>query len=209
MVDVQLVRQGISDCRVLDAMRRVPREKFVPADWRHSAYEDNAVPIGCEQTISQPYTVAFMCESLQLSGDEKVLEIGTGSGYGAAVLSLLARSICTIERIPELADEARVRLTALGYNNVQVVTGDGTLGLPDEAPFDAVVVTAGAESIPEPLIQQLRVGGRVVIPIGGYQETLQMRRLTKFENEMRVEELGRFTFVPLIGESGAQLREPD
>ena len=169
MVENQLASHGIADSRVLDAMGRVPRELFVLPEMRDTAYEDGPLPIGFGQTISQPYTVAFMCEALRLDGTEKVLEIGAGSGYAAAVLSLLTKSVFTIERVPELAEQARSQLVELGYDNVQVITGDGTLGLPAEAPFDAIVVTAGAETLPDTYIQQLRPGGRIVIPIGEYR----------------------------------------
>jgi protein-L-isoaspartate(D-aspartate) O-methyltransferase len=202
MVDTQIAGHGIRDERVLDAMRRVPREKFVQLEKRDAAYEDGPLSIGFGQTISQPFTVAFMCQALQLTGTEKVLEIGTGSGYGAAVLSLLAKSVHSIERIPELADQARFRLEELGMDNVAVITGDGTLGLASEAPFDAIVVTAGAESLPDAYVEQVRLNGRIVIPIGGYRHDQQMYRYTRQERELQVERLGGFVFVPLIGKYG-------
>lgn len=202
MVDEQLREHGISDERVLEAMGRVPREEFVPADLRDAAYEDGPLPIGSGQTISQPFTVAIMCQALQLGGTEKVLEIGAGSGYSAAILSLLAKSVYTIERVPELAEGARARLTRLGYDNVRVRVGDGTLGLPDEAPFDAIVVTAGAESLPDAYVRQLCPGGRIVIPIGEYRYNQTMYRFTRLDEELRVENLGGFAFVPLIGRYG-------
>lgn len=202
MVDEQLREHGISDERVLEAMGRVPREEFVPADLRDAAYEDGPLPIGSGQTISQPFTVAIMCQALQLGGTEKVLEIGAGSGYSAAILSLLAKSVYTIERVPELAEGARARLDRLGYDNVRVRVGDGTLGLPDEAPFDAIVVTAGAETLPDAYVRQLRPGGRIVIPIGEYRYNQTMYRFTRLDEELRVENLGGFAFVPLIGRYG-------
>jgi protein-L-isoaspartate(D-aspartate) O-methyltransferase len=197
MVVEQLERRGIRDPRVLEAMEWVPRQEFVPPELIDLAYEDRALPIGLEQTISQPYTVAFMCQEARLSADDKVLEIGTGSGYGAAVLSLLASEVHTIERVAELFESARERLTRLGYQNVSVYLDDGTLGLPQEAPFNAIVVAAGAESLPEAYKEQLGEGGRLVIPIGppAYQ---QMVRLTRRGDQFDREDLGSFGFVPLV-----------
>jgi protein-L-isoaspartate(D-aspartate) O-methyltransferase len=197
MVVQQLERRGIRDPRVLEAMEWVPREEFVPPDLRDMTYEDRALPIGLEQTISQPYTVAFMCQEARLSADDKVLEIGTGSGYGAAVLSLLAREVHTVERIAELSRAAEERLARLGYHNVRVYLDDGTLGLPQEAPFDAILVTAGAESLPEAYQQQLADNGRLVVPIGppAYQ---QMVRLTRRGDRFIQDDLGSFGFVPLV-----------
>lgn len=202
MVDEQLREHGISDERVLDAMGRVPREDFVPDELRGAAYEDGPLPIGCGQTISQPYTVAFMCQALQLTGPEKVLEIGAGSGYGAAVLSRLAAQVFTVERIPELARSARANLAQAGCENVYVVAGDGTLGLPDEAPFDGIVVTAGAETLPDAYVRQLKPGGRIVIPVGRSRYGQTMYRFTRGDEHLRVENLGGFAFVPLIGKYG-------
>ena len=207
MVDEQLREHGISDERVLDAMRRVPREEFVPEELRDAAYEDGPLPIGFGQTISQPFTVAFMCQALQLEGTEKVLEIGAGSGYGAAVLSLLASSVFTVERVPGLVNSARARLTRTGYENVNVVAGDGTLGLPDEAPFDAIVVTAGAETLPDAYVRQLRAGGRIVIPLGRSRHSQTMYRFTRIDEQLQVENLGGFAFVPLIGRYGWHERD--
>lgn len=198
MVDEQLLPRGIADARVLRAMRTVPREEFVPEVERYLAYADRPLPIGHEQTISQPYTVAFMCEALQLRGGERVLEIGTGSGYGAAVLSELAVRVDTIERIPELAVAAQACLERLGYDNVRVFSGDGTLGLPDEAPFDAIVVTAGGETLPEAFVQQVRDGGRIVIPLGPAGESQTMYRFTRVHDRLQQEDLGGFSFVPLV-----------
>jgi protein-L-isoaspartate(D-aspartate) O-methyltransferase len=178
MVVDQLERRGISDPRVLEAMEWVPREEFVPPEMVGLAYEDRALAIPFEQTISQPYTVAFMCEAARLRADDKVLEIGTGSGYGAAVLSLLAREVHTVERIDELFHAARERLSGLGYENIHVYRDDGTLGLPDEAPFNAIVVTAGAELLPAAYQEQLADGGRLVIPIGppAFQQMIRLTR---------------------------------
>jgi protein-L-isoaspartate(D-aspartate) O-methyltransferase len=200
MVDRQLRRRGIDDTRVLDAMLRVPRDKFVPANVIPAAYDDAAQPIGHEQTISQPYTVAFMCQAAKLKGNERVLEVGTGSGYGAAVLSEIASHVFTIERIPALAEQAKQRLERLGYENVTVVLGDGTLGLPDEAPFDAIVVTAAGRELPGPYKDQLVDGGRIVIPIGGLYCGQVMYCFTRCGEDWITEDLGGFAFVPLIGQ---------
>ncbi len=202
MVDQQLRGRGISDPRVLQAMAAVPREAFVPESRRHEAYDDGPLPIGFGQTISQPYTVAFMCEALQLRGGERVLEIGTGSGYGAAVLSLLADEVYTVERVPELAREAQQRLQQLGYANVHVCVGDGTLGWPPAAPYDAIVVTAGGSGLPEPYLQQLAEGGRIVIPLGSNPYSQSLYRFVRCHGELRVEHLGAFAFVPLVGAHG-------
>lgn len=202
MVEGQLRDRGISDEAVLSAMSRVPREEFVPQDLQHSAYDDRALPIGYGQTISQPFTVAFMCEALKLTGSETVLEIGTGSGYGAAVLSHMAQFVYTVERIPELAEQAQDRLARLGYSNVVVQRADGTLGLPDRGPFDSMAVTAGAEFLPEAYREQLAEGGRLVIPIGPYRSSQTMFRFTKRDGRLVSENLGMFAFVPLIGKHG-------
>jgi protein-L-isoaspartate(D-aspartate) O-methyltransferase len=195
----QLRRRGIVDERVLQAMADVPREKFVPEALLDRAYEDHALPIGLDQTISQPFTVAFMCEALQLTGDETVLEIGTGSGYGACVLSRLAAWVDTIERLPELAEAARERIRRLDYRNIRVHIGDGSLGLPNEAPFDAIIATAGAEHCPAALVEQLADGGRIVIPIGDSPRQQILMRYTRRGDELHSEPLGDFAFVPLIG----------
>ncbi len=202
MVDEQLRERGMRDERVLQAMRTVPREEFVDKYLRDRAYDDGPLPIGFGQTISQPFTVAFMCEALQLTGTERVLEIGTGSGYAAAVLSLLAHEVFTIERIPALAEQARQRLDRLEFHNVHVAAGDGTLGLPEHAPYGAIVVTAGAATLPHPYLEQLAVGGRIVIPVGGYPFGQTMYRYTKQPEGVQVEDLGGFAFVPLIGHYG-------
>ena len=197
MVVEQLERRGIRDPRVLEAMEWVPRHEFVPAQLLDAAYEDRALPIGLEQTISQPYTVAFMCQEARLTASDKVLEIGTGSGYCAAVLSLLAAEVHTIERIEELYQTARERLTRLGYKNVHCYLADGTTGLASEAPFDAIICTAGAEVLPAAYKQQLADAGRLIIPVGPHSHQ-QMLRLTRHADKFHREELGTFGFVPLI-----------
>ena len=201
-IEQQLVARGIADARVLDAMRRVARDAFVPDESRALAYADRALPIGSGQTISQPYMVAVMTEALGLTGTERVLDVGTGSGYQAAILAELAREVITIERRPELAAAARQRLASLGYANVEVLVGDGTLGSPAHAPFDAILVAAAAPRVPEPLKEQLSIdGGRLVVPVGpADQQTLHivMRSLAGFAERVGV----GCVFVPLIGEQG-------
>ena len=201
MVTNQIARRGIRDRAVLRAMLAVPREAFLPPELAEFAYEDHPLPIAEGQTISQPYIVALMTAAAELRPTDRVLEIGTGSGYAAAVLSRLAHWVHTIERIDALATLARQRLAALGYDNVTVHTGDGTLGLPSEAPFDGIVVTAGGLRLPPPLAEQLAIGGRLVIPLqnGGGQS---MRRFTRHEQGLEEENLGAFAFVPLIGTFG-------
>jgi len=192
---------GIRDERVLSAMARVPRHLFVPPELVPYAYEDRPLPIGAGQTISQPYIVALSTQALELSLQDRVLEIGTGSGYQAAVLAELAGEVYTVERLPELSQAARERLERLGYRNLHFRVGDGTKGWPDEAPFDAILVTAAAPKVPQSLVEQLAEGGRLVIPIGGResQDLWLMRRRTR-----RLEKvyLCPCTFVPLIGEEG-------
>ena len=198
MVDEQIVRRGIVDERVLAAMRRVPRHLFVDEALRDRAYGDHALPIGEEQTISQPYIVALMTSLLRLTGQEKVLEIGTGSGYQTAVLAEIARRVCSIERLPRLAQRARAMLDGLGYSNVWVRVGSGTLGWPDEAPFDRIVVTAGGPSVPPPLFEQLSAGGIMILPLGD----LEAQTLTVVENvngTMRLTPHGDCKFVRLVG----------
>jgi protein-L-isoaspartate(D-aspartate) O-methyltransferase len=202
MVDEQLVSRGIQDRHVLDAMREVPRHEFVLPQWRDEAYEDWPLPIGLGQTISQPLTVAYMVQALRLTGIERVLEIGTGSGYGAAVLARLALEVHTVERIPQLANRAADKLASLGFNNVEVHVDDGTLGLPAHVPFDAIVVTAGGEQLPPPYVEQLSEGGRIVIPIGERTEGQQLMRFTKYAGKLIEENLGLFAFVPLVGKFG-------
>jgi protein-L-isoaspartate(D-aspartate) O-methyltransferase len=201
MVERQLRRRGISDERVLEAMREVPRELFVPENQRRRAYADSALPIGSGQTISQPWIVAAICQALELQGTERVLEIGTGSGYSAAVLARLAAEVVTIERHAELAQEAAERLRELGVTNVEVVVGDGSRGLPDRAPFEAIAVHATAPGPPMSLLEQLAPGGRLVVPIasrGADMLTLYRRR----DGEVVTEVIGPCRFVPLIGEEG-------
>jgi len=201
MVETQIRARGVRDARVLAAMTHVPREEFVPVELREQAFTDHPLPIESGQTISQPFTVAFMAEALQLKGTEKVLEIGTGSGYAAAVLSRLAGEVHTIERIPELARTAQATLKRLDYCNVHVHTGDGTLGLPQEAPFDAIVVTASGDHLPAPFKSQLAAGGRIVMPVGD-EGSQRMFLWTSMPDGLAAEDLGRFIFVPLIGVHG-------
>ena len=196
MVDTQLIPRGIKDRYVLNAMRKVPRHLFMPKYMRHDAYEDMALPIGEGRTISQPYMVASMTELLELRGDEKVLEIGTGSGYQAAILAELAKEVYTIERIPSLADEARQRLKELGYKNVFVFVGDGTKGLEEKAPFDRIIITAAAPDMPEPLKNQLKEDGIIVAPVGErFSQTLI--RLRKEKGNFIEEYHFPCVFVPL------------
>ncbi len=198
MVDDQLARRGITDARILDAMRKVPRHLFVEEALRGRAYSDHPLPIGEEQTISQPYIVALMTQLLELTGQEKVLEIGTGSGYQTAVLAELSRRVCTIERLPRLAQRARALLEQFGYANVWVRVGSGTLGWPDEAPFDRILVTAGGPAVPPPLFQQLGEGGRMVLPIGdASNQTLSV--VEKVRGEMKTHGHGECKFVKLVG----------
>ncbi len=199
MVVEQLERRGIRDPRVLEAMEWVPRHEFVPPELLDLAYADRRMPIACEQTISQPYTVAFMCQEARLAADDKVLEIGTGSGYCAAVLSLLAREVHTVERLEALFHSARSRLARLGYKNVHCYFEDGTHGLPQEAPFDAIICSAGAETLPAAYQEELTEGGRLLIPIGPPSRQ-QMIRLSRRGDAFEREDLGSFGFVPLIGD---------
>lgn len=194
-----LRERGIIDERVLAATDSVPREEFVSAALHAHAYEDRALPIGLDQTISQPFTVASMCEALQLSGSETVLEIGTGSGYGAAILSRLATWVHTVERLPDLAESARERIKRLGFRNVSVHLGDGSLGWPDAAPFDAIIATAGGDHCPAAFFEQLVEGGRIVIPIGPTPRRQTLTRYTRLDGAIKVESLGEYAFVPLIG----------
>jgi protein-L-isoaspartate(D-aspartate) O-methyltransferase len=201
MVQEQLLARGIKDARVLEAMGKIPRHLFVEEELAEQAYEDAPLPIGAKQTISQPYMVALMTESLQLSGSEKVLEIGTGSGYQTAVLAELALQVFSIEKIPELAFQAEAILHELGYSNVAIRIGDGTLGWAEYAPFDAVLVTAGSPGLPQPLLDQLSVGGRLVIPLGDEQSQM-LKRVRRADSGLREEELGECRFVKLWGKHG-------
>ena len=200
MVRTQIVKRGVDDPRVLAAMERVPREEFVPREEIDQACDDCPLPISCDQTISQPFTVAYMAAALNLRGTERVLEIGTGCGYGAAVLAELAAEVHTIERWPQLAHDARSRLKRLGYQNVHVHLGDGAQGLSEFAPYDAICVTAGAETLPPAYQRQLSLGGRLVIPIGDPGQGRQMLKYTRRQDYFDLENLGNFAFVPLIGE---------
>jgi len=205
MVQDQLISRGITDPRVLQAMGRVPRELFVPEHLRVEAYEDHPLPIGRGQTISQPYIVALMAEALQLKGRERVLDIGTGSGYAAAVLASIALEVFSIEKIPELASQAEKNLQQAGFSQVRVKTGDGSQGWPEAAPFDGICVAAGAPAVPDSLKEQLSVGGRLVIPVGleqGLQRLLLVTRRSDQEFDRR--EFGDVRFVPLLGQEGWQ-----
>jgi protein-L-isoaspartate(D-aspartate) O-methyltransferase len=192
----------IADVRVLDAMNRVPRHAFVPDALKSQAYKDNALPISSGQTISQPFIVARMTELLELGGRERVLEIGSGSGYQTAVLATVARKVFAIERIPGLAAEAKAKLMRLGFRNISYRCDDGTNGWEVYAPFDAILVAAGGPSIPEPLVKQLEIGGRMVIPIGTDQKTQTLIRVTRTVNGIETENFGPCAFVPLIGNHG-------
>jgi protein-L-isoaspartate(D-aspartate) O-methyltransferase len=201
MVERQLRKRDIRSPRVLEAMNSVPRHLFVPPEHIGDAYADTPLPIGVGQTISQPFMVAAMAEALLLEGSEKVLEIGAGSGYQAAVLSLLAREVIAIESQPALADVARSRLAKLGYNNVRVETGDGSLGWPPDAPYDAILVTAAAPYVPPPLLEQLADRGRLVIPVGPAEQQ-ELLRIIKREGRTTRESLFACRFVPLLGRFG-------
>ncbi len=198
MVEEQLVARGVTDPRVLAAMRRVPRHLFVDEALRERAYGDYPLPIGDGQTISQPFIVGKMTELLGVSGTDKVLEIGTGSGYQAAVLAELAARVCTVERIPKLAQRAREVLEGLGYANVWVRVANGTLGWPDEAPFDCILVAAGGPSVPPPLFAQLVEGGRLVMPVGD-STTQVLQLIEKHEGQMHTTEHSGCVFVKLVG----------
>jgi protein-L-isoaspartate(D-aspartate) O-methyltransferase len=192
----------IADARVLDVMNSMPRHQFVPEALKAQAYKDNALPIAAGQTISQPYIVARMTELLELAGEEKVLEIGAGSGYQTAILAALARKIFAIERIPNLAFEAERKLLNMGFHNVSIKCADGTHGWSNYAPFDAILVAAGGPSVPEPLVEQLKTGGRMVIPIGEDTKSQILIRVTRQESGYTKEDFGACAFVPLIGEHG-------
>lgn len=192
----------IADGRVLDVMLRLQRHEFVPAALQSQAYKDNALPIASGQTISQPYIVARMTELLNVSRRDKVLEIGAGTGYQTAVLAALSRSVFAVERLPNLAAEARERLKRLGIFNVSIKTDDGTTGWPAYAPYDAILVAAGGPEVPQPLIDQLKVGGRLVIPIGPDQKSQDLVRVEKTDSGIETRDFGPCAFVPLIGEHG-------
>jgi len=200
---IDSISPGIRDKRTLSAMSRVPRERFVPIGLQSSAYDDRPLGIACGQTISQPYIVALMTEALELGGQESVLEIGTGSGYQAAVLAELARSVYSVERIPELAEEARRLLAELGYSNIHVELAGDQLGCEKYAPYEAILVAAGAPAVPRALIDQLAEGGRLVIPVGSRFEQ-ELLRVTRGRTGNRTEKLGGCRFVPLIGRDAWQ-----
>jgi len=198
MVDEQLARRGITDARVLDVMRRIPRHRFVEEGLTHGAYEDHPLPIGEGQTISQPYIVALMTSLLELTGQEKVLEVGTGSGYQTAVLGALTRRVCSIERLPRLAERARATLEALGVQNVWIRVGNGALGWPDEAPFDRILVAAGGPSVPPPLVEQLADGGRMVLPVGSPEDQV-LTVVERVGGQTQTRQAGECKFVKLVG----------
>jgi protein-L-isoaspartate(D-aspartate) O-methyltransferase len=202
MVEDQVVARGVRDPRVIDAMLQVPRHKFVEEALESQAYQDAPLPIGERQTISQPYMVAVMSEALALDGTEKVLEVGTGSGYQAAVLAVLADRVFSLERIPALARRARKALDSCGYSKVNIRLADGTLGWQEMAPFDAIVVTAGAPDVPRDYLDQLAVGGRLVIPVGDRMSQVLMRITRTSEHEFKEEQLLGCRFVPLVGNHG-------
>jgi protein-L-isoaspartate(D-aspartate) O-methyltransferase len=206
-VDLERARQSllqyldheIADNRVVDAMRRVPREAFVSPEQHHAAYDDRPLSIGFGQTISQPFIVALMVQALELRGDEKVLELGTGSGYEAAILAELAQQVVTVECIPELAESAKQVLDKLGYSNIDVHVAGRTLGWPEGAPYDAMIVSAGAPTVPQVLVEQLTWNGRLVIPVGSRWQQ-ELLSVTKLRKGNQIENLGGCYFVPLIGE---------
>jgi protein-L-isoaspartate(D-aspartate) O-methyltransferase len=200
MIAEQLESRDIRDKRVLEAMRQVPRHLFVPLSIRDRAYADHPLPIGEDQTISQPYIVALMTQCLELKGRENILEIGTGSGYQAAVLSLLASRVYSIEINAALAESARNLLPSLGYANVNVRTGDGFFGWPEKGPFDGIIVTCAARQVPGPLFEQLKEGGRMVIPVGEPGEGQRLIRVRKLKGKSSVEEISAVLFVPMLGQ---------
>ncbi|MBB5321994.1 protein-L-isoaspartate(D-aspartate) O-methyltransferase [Marinobacter oulmenensis] len=203
MVREQILARGIRDPRVLEAMEQVPRELFVPRHLQDEAYEDHPLPIGYGQTISQPYIVALMADMLGLDGRERVLDIGTGSGYAAAVLASIALEVFSMERVPELAERARENLRKAGFSQVQVRCGDGSLGWPEAAPFDGICVAAGAPAMPDALSEQLAVGGRLVIPVGPEQGVQRLLCITRRpDGGFDREDFGDVRFVPLLGEEG-------
>ncbi len=201
MVEYQLRARGIQSEVVLQVIEKIPRHLFVPEKLQEYAYEDHPLSIGCGQTISQPYMVAIMTELLELKTSDRVLEVGTGSGYQTAVLAEIAQHVVSIERIKELAEKAEQRLMNLGYTNIKIVCGDGSLGYPPEAPYDAIIVTAGSPEVPESLKKQLNEGGRLIIPVGG--SNLQvLLKIIKKGNDYRIEKHTSCIFVPLIGSEG-------
>ena len=202
MVEEQVIDRGVTDPRVINAMLKVPRHNFVEEALAGKSYQDAPLPIGEKQTISQPYMVAVMSEALMLDGTETVLEVGTGSGYQAAVLALLAERVFSLERIPSLARSARKALDSNGFSKVNIRLADGTLGWLDKAPFDAIIVTAGAPQVPQEYLKQLAVGGRLVIPVGDRESQVLMRITRVGENDYKEEKMLGCRFVPLIGNHG-------
>jgi len=202
MVEIQIKARGVKDPRVLSAMLKVERHLFVPKDLQSSAYTDQPLPIGEGQTISQPYIVALMTELLELKGGEKVLEIGTGSGYQAAILAELVKEVYTIEIIEPLATSAKKLLLQLGYQNILVKAGDGYLGWPEAAPFNAIIVTAAPDHIPKPLLEQLKEGGRMVVPVGSYSQVL--KKIVKRSGRIDTTDVIPVVFVPMTGEGVKQ-----
>jgi protein-L-isoaspartate(D-aspartate) O-methyltransferase len=201
MVHTQLIERGIKDARVLEAMRKCPRHLFVEPALAARAYGDNSLPIGEKQTISQPYMVAFMTQALELTGEEKVLEVGTGSGYQTAVLAQLVQNVFSVERVRTMATRARSVLDELGYYNIAIQVGDGTIGWPEHAPFDAILVTASSRWIPRPLLEQLGRDGRLVLPLGD-EKSQQLKRIRVTPSGLREEDLGECRFVKLVGRYG-------
>jgi protein-L-isoaspartate(D-aspartate) O-methyltransferase len=200
MIRTQIMTRGVRDERVLAAVERVPRHRFVETTMVDQAYDDNPLPIGLGQTISQPFMVAFMAEAAELEPDDRVLEIGTGSGYGAAILGCLADEVWTIERHHELVARAKAHLAAGAFEHVHVIEGDGTKGLPDQAPFDAIVVTAAARHVPQALIDQLADGGRLIVPVGRSSRDQMLLRLRRRGDRIDWDELGAVRFVPLVAD---------
>jgi len=198
MVAAQIKARGVRDPRVLKAMRKVERHRFVPPELQKTAYQDHPLPIGEGQTISQPYIVAFMTELLEVGGEDRVLEIGTGSGYQAAVLAELVKEVYTIEIVPSLASSAKQRLRELGHRNIQVKAGDGYLGWPEAAPFDAIMITAAPYHIPQPLLDQLKEGGRMVVPVG--VGTQMLKKIVKKGGKIVSQDVAPVLFVPMTGE---------
>jgi protein-L-isoaspartate(D-aspartate) O-methyltransferase len=198
MVETQIQARGVKDPRVLSALRKVERHRFVPKEYLDSAYSDQPLPIGEGQTISQPYIVALMTELSELKGEEKVLEVGTGSGYQAAILAELAKEVYTIEINESLASMAKNRLSELGYQNIKVKAGDGYLGWPEAAPFDAIIITCAPDHIPKPLIEQLKEGGRMVVPVGTYAQ--ELKKIVKRSGKIETTDVIPVVFVPMTGE---------
>jgi protein-L-isoaspartate(D-aspartate) O-methyltransferase len=201
MVERQIASRGITNLRILNAMKQVPRHFFIPPPYDRDAYDDNPLPIGNGQTISQPYIVALMTDLLNPGADDRILEIGAGSGYQAAILAALAKNVTTIERIPAIANSARINLAKLGITNANLIVGDGTIGYPPGAPYNGIIITAATPAIPQPLIDQLAEGGRLVAPVGG-RDIQELVRLNRIGNKVIESHHGGVRFVPLIGEHG-------